>query len=507
MATKYDILDNVSAYSATDLVGFIRSGMVTWEELCNETDGQFSVKQRKAVERLLEEHKEKQYTQVRMEEPSFQPQVNPDLEWGQVDKNDLEALQAFKKLHPESPHCREANKLINALMREQFSTFNLDDVMREIHNKKASKDKPKTQVVWEYLSDLYDRGRIKTEDILMMIRTDYNILKVTVIKKLLNEGILNLNDLSNLGIKSDFLKALLDNLKGQQFGMSDTLERISHTSTEVYFWGIPSSGKTCALGAILSVARHGSAAKSMAMNPCQGHGYMNRLSTIFKQDKTVGVLPESTDIFATNEMSFDLEDSQSLMHPLTCVDLAGELVRCMYKCNAGESMNEDEELALETLTRVLVSNRTTNRKIHFFVIEYGGHDRLYDGLSQDVYLEGALNYIKQLGVFKDDTDAIYVMLTKVDKARAEGGSLQAVLQQYLTERYQGFINGLKKICKDYEINNGKIEVVPFSLGEVCFQDYCLFDASHAQKVVSILLNRSKGLRGGRIGGFLNKLRK
>ena len=144
MATKYDILDNVSAYSATDLVGFIRSGMVTWEELCNETDGQFSVKQRKAVERLLEEHKEKQYTQVRMEEPSFQPQVNPDLEWGQVDKNDLEALQAFKKLHPESPHCREANKLINALMREQFSTFNLDDVMREIHNKKASKDKPKT---------------------------------------------------------------------------------------------------------------------------------------------------------------------------------------------------------------------------------------------------------------------------------------------------------------------------------------------------------------------------
>ena len=200
MATKNDILDNVTAYSATDLVGFIRSRVVTWEELCNDTGGQFSVKQRKAVERLLEGQKEKRYTQVRMEEPSFQPQVSPNMDWEQVDKNDLETLQAFKKLHPESPHCREANKLINALMREQFSTFNLDDVMREIHNKKATKDKPKTQVVWEYLSDLYDRGRIKTEDILMMIRTDHNILKVTVIKDLLNEGILSLNDLSNIGI-------------------------------------------------------------------------------------------------------------------------------------------------------------------------------------------------------------------------------------------------------------------------------------------------------------------
>lgn len=202
MATKNDILDNVTAYSATDLVGFIRSRVVTWEELCNDTGGQFSVKQRKAVERLLEGQKEKQYTQVRMEEPSFQLQVNPNMDWEQVDKNDLEALQAFKKLHPESPHCREANKLINVLMRDQLSTFNLDDVMREIHNKKAVSGKTSLQVVWEYLSDLYNRGRIKTEDVLMMIRTDHNILKGFVIKQLLDEGILNLNDLSNIGIKS-----------------------------------------------------------------------------------------------------------------------------------------------------------------------------------------------------------------------------------------------------------------------------------------------------------------
>ena len=33
--------------------------------------------------------------------------------------------------------------------------------------------------------------------------------------------------------------------------------------TEVYFWGIPSSGKSCALGAILSSAKSGKVARSM----------------------------------------------------------------------------------------------------------------------------------------------------------------------------------------------------------------------------------------------------
>ena len=34
---------------------------------------------------------------------------------------------------------------------------------------------------------------------------------------------------------------------------------------------------------------------------------------------------------------------------------------------------------LDTLTKVLIDNRSTSRKMHIFVIEYGAEDRLYEG--------------------------------------------------------------------------------------------------------------------------------
>ena len=58
------------------------------------------------------------------------------------------------------------------------------------------------------------------------------------------------------------------------------------------------------------------------------------------------------------------------------------------------------------------------------------------------------------------------MITKVDKANAHGAELSAILKEYIQTQYLGFYNGLKKICKDCEINNGTVDIVPFSLGEV-----------------------------------------
>ena len=202
-------------------------------------------------------------------------------------------------------------------------------------------------------------------------------------------------------------------------------------------------------------------------------------------------------------MGFDLEDVDNAIHPLTCVDLAGELVRCMYKSDAKENMSDDEMEALDTLTRVLIDNRTKNRKIHFFVLEYGAEDRKYEGLTQNEYLEGALRYIERTGIFKDDTDAIYLMLTKVDKAKAAKGQLPSILKEYIAETYGNFYNGLVRICKNYEINEGIVEVVPFSLGQVCFQDYCLFDEKPAANVVRKLLERSKGFNTGMKQKILN----
>lgn len=115
------------------------------------------------------------------------------------------------------------------------------------------------------------------------------------------------------------------------FRTPEKLDRIHKQSTEIYFWGIPSSGKSCALGAILSVAASGRIAKSMDPDTSsQGYGYMTKLIDLF-QNGEIGTLLEGTPVDSFYEMGFDLVDKENRIHPITCIDMAGELMRCMYK--------------------------------------------------------------------------------------------------------------------------------------------------------------------------------
>ena len=53
MAMKEKILGNVDGFLDRELADFINKGIVTWDELCKETGGQFSVARRKRVKKLL----------------------------------------------------------------------------------------------------------------------------------------------------------------------------------------------------------------------------------------------------------------------------------------------------------------------------------------------------------------------------------------------------------------------------------------------------------------------
>lgn len=537
MPSKTAILENVGMYNADELVSYIKDGIVTFKELCEETEGEFSVSIRKEVERKIEgseeedwisaknsrnvdalekylsaypdgSHREEARSLIRSLQEAEVRKVSANV-WESVDKNSIQELRNFCEENPDDSHCVEAKKLINKLRREEFIGFDIESLIKRVKNIQADKAVINTDAeIYKTIVDYLDRGKIKHFDLLEMLKADHNILRASVVNMLLDNGYLDYDDFETIGINRSFIRHLVNGETTQGFAIPRKLDKINKLSTEIYFWGIPSSGKSCALGAILSVAGNGRVAKSMSKdNDCQGYDYMIRLAAMFKSNDEVGTLPEGNAIKSTYEMGFDLEDEDGAVHPLTCVDLAGELVRGMFKSDANEEMTDDEMEALDTLTRVLIDNRTKNRKIHFFVLEYGGDDRMYEGLSQNVYLDAALRYIERTGIFKNDTDAIYLIITKVDKAKAGKGQLSAVLREYISEYYGGFYNGLVKICRDCEINSGNVEIIPFSLGQVCFQDYCLFDEKPASNVVRKLLERSKGFKNGKLQKGFNLFKK
>ena len=431
-----------------------------------------------------------------------------EVAWNDVDKNDISALQDFISKYPESPHCKDARKSIMNLRRDGYLGAGIEALDKRIKNIKTDTriNDPEAAIV-DLIENYIKSGKVTVEQFLDAVANDNNMISAGVAYKLWENG--TITDFSRTGVDYTFIEHMMATVSTEKLPAANPMNGITKKEcTEVYFWGIPSSGKSCALGAILSAANSGKVATSMQKdNNCQGYGYMNRLSNLFKKNGDVSTLPEGNPISATYEMGFILNDKDGKEHPITCIDLAGELIRCMFKKDAGEQLTDEEKGVLQTMTDILVDNRTGNRKIHFFVIEYGAEDRQYEGLPQSTYLDAAVQYINRTGIFKKDTDGLYVLITKVDKAKAKGPELQEMLKKYIENNYLSFYNGLKKICIDNEINGGKVEILPFTLGTVCFQNYCKFNDTAANKVVSILLGRSYGYKPGKVRNIFDKLKK
>lgn len=540
MINKEAIIDNVSQYTAEELVKFISSGIVTLDELVSGNPDDFSPTKRRDVKHLLESGDDDEWERVQ-KEPTIEAaqryldgyqdgkyrnearemikelserkneqekRAKTEDAWGSVDKGSIDSLSSFCKEYPGSPYVQEARKLINDILlgqiiREDIST--LVYKIKQIQTSVFDVDHRTNSVIRE-ITEYINAGKVTKADFLNALCDDYNLVSAGVVKQLVEGQVLDCSDLKNIGIDDNFIRKMMEGAGLQSFSSPERLDRIHKQSTEIYFWGIPSSGKSCALGAILSVAASGRVAHSMDNDiDSQGYGYMTQLINLFDTTQEGSVVPlmAGTNVSDFYEMGFDLIDEKGCIHPITCIDMAGELMRCMYKSNARMNLDEDQNYMLDTLHRVLVDNRTTNRKMHIFVIEYGAEDRQYEGLPQRTYLDGAVSYIQNTGIFRKDTDAIFIMITKADKAK---NATIETFSNYIKDKYQGFYNGLERICKDNGINRGRVEKIAFSLGEVRFQNYCRFNPRSAENVVRIILERSASQKGGKIGKLFKKFR-
>lgn len=403
MTTKDNILDNLTEYSPRELAEYVDKGIVTWKDM-RET-GDLTPNLRKEIEEQIAqvENEVWERTLAKGTKVAFQSylssypsgkyvdsardriaallsednKIQIEDDWGTLDKTDIEILRKFIRENPSNFHVTEARAKINELQREKRRGNGTRLVISAIRDGYNS-NRPDLKIP-ELLDTYLKANRISSRDIAIVIGDDNNIMEAEIVQSLCNEGIIEYDDLENIsGIDAIFVDKLIE------FQSSDVpdlppakpLEAIKKDYTEVYFWGIPSSGKTCALGAIMSAAKNGTNVK--AMHPdgnCQGAAYMMQLADLFDPE-TVSVLPPRTDVQDTYEMRFTLVGEDGREHKLAFVDLSGELFTCMHLKASGLPFERQEQAdAINTLDNILVKNKTNNRKIHFFVVEYGAQDK------------------------------------------------------------------------------------------------------------------------------------
>ncbi|MBD5340871.1 MAG: hypothetical protein HDR94_04780 [Bacteroides sp.] len=531
MASKQAIIDNVAEYAPAELAKYIRDGIVSFEELCEEPE--FSAHNRKEVKTLIANAEEddwqkavasdtvEEYDNYLNNYPEGQHRSqardakkklldlssNSKIEelWKSIDKKDDAALRSFIASYPNSSYTSEAKEKLSQISRRRYTASAIKRLKQDIEGEKN------TQVVETTIREYIVNGSVTPIQLYTEIQKNHNLVSSVVIDRLEEDGVIDFTDLEiNAEINPKFFEFITNNdVNSPVINVDSTpIDSIESKTTEVYFWGIPSSGKTCALGAIMSEARHGGYVDFAEPNTrCQGLHYMTVLSQIFEGNTEVFKLPEGTQTDAIFEMGYVFK-KQKMDYPVTFIDLAGETINSMFRKNAKLSLNPRQQAGLDIACKLLTGNSGVNRKIHFFVLEYNGHTKKYKDLTQDTLLTGAMTFIKDTGIFKTETDAVYLLVTKSDLTGATSDDERnSILADYIRSHYQQFYNGLRDLCDENEINEGNVDIVPFSLGDVCFQNLCLFDNSTASTVVELIMNRAKGFKSGKMSNFFNKFKK
>lgn len=462
MPNKEDILNACNAIPSTNLMNLINIGVVSFEEL--QQAGLSEIKQ-DYIKRCFEEEE-------------------ADLWVSAMQQNTLESYIEYTSKTKLNKHFAEAQEAINSIKDDNDwnqACFNATP--------SAYRDYINNHPRGSHLQEAQARinNGAEREYMLNCLRSDPNAFMASDIKLKVGNGVVSWNDIQ-LIMGAERTEAI------QQFIMPTPLpnalapDSLESDTTEVYFWGTPGSGKTCALGTIIS-----SASRLGILEPleCAGLHYMNLLSLIFVGNNFCK-LPDNTHVGNIQEMVMKLEDSKKRQHKLTLIDLAGELFRSVYKKGVGMPLTDEQQEVLDKAMGYLKDRR--NDKIHFFVVEYGAHDKRWDGLDMSSYLHYMIQHLKKEKVFTKSTVGVYVLVTKCDKMPCPKEERPRVASEYVETEFAAFWNALKRTCDEAGIKD--LKKLSFSIGEVFAQQLCVYDSTDTNKVIDKLLTKTPAIKNG-----------
>ena len=447
---KKDYIAKLEDLTAEQIVEGIIAGIVTFEAL--KRTGEFGADKQKSVKTFLRKKDDEAFAAA----------------------NTVAALQNYLSIFPAGNHVDEATEKIRMIRDEEIAE---------------------------------ERKQYEREKMLGEIKEDINeYTPDEIIDKLSGEV---LDDLCReLDIDAQMIRNYTEpTLKFNVIPQSE--EDIPAGYTDVFFWGIPSSGKTCALSAIFSTIKK---SYSMEAPDCDlkfGATYRDSLTNIFRND--CGYLPGRTNRDRTQYMPFLLyKRGEKSKRKISFFELSGEVFKYFYeKANSSHIIDdydrEDIEKSFQTLELLLQSN---NQKIHFFFIDYNQetkHSIDSNGLTQGNYLEAAATYFrdakkagKPVDIFKKKTDAVYVVVTKSDEMR--GDDRNASAKSFLNENFGAFMDVLKNQCNRHSVD---FRVKLFSIGDVYFKKICKINRAYSIDIIEDLMNRVKPVSDSKIRNFFN----
>ncbi len=339
----------------------------------------------------------------------------------------------------------------------EFISSNDISLFEMLENGLSNAKKKSIEDYFENLATEQAKGQDKQE-----ILNDINngFYTSSQIQNLLNRGDISEGDLIN---GTSLTKELITRIKKYQkretpFHTWKDLPELLPDRTDLFFFGQPGSGKSCILASLFLYANSKNLIIENTHN-ATGTRYKNQLI----EELRYGILPHSTiaDVQkGVNYIPFELLDSEDRIHPLTFIEMSGELLNRAY---------EDGEITEANLAARSIL-KSKNKKILFFVIDYYRHKQSDDfsmEASQASVLLTILDLLDREGTLAS-TDGLYIIISKSDLFPSHENKLDHG-EDFLWRHYGSFLQNCLRKQEKYH-NRFQTVFFPYSIGNVELKD-------------------------------------
>ena len=433
-----------------------------------------------------------------------------DSLWGLVNQESVQDIQNYITMLPQGIHVREAQLILNAIVewnnvKLTNDIFCVNDYIRNNPNT-PFKNQAQIQLMG-----------LKQQEIGMM-RTNPNSYEVNRLLRLINDGIFSDHELINAKVMTE---TVLETLRNHDINadLPDIRQAIENSRaeckdgyTDVFFFGVPSTGKTCVL---MGMSR----SNSLHINLASGGG---DYAAALQQYTDVGVtVPRTPGTFVTTlEATISsVSDQGGAVHRINLVEMSGE------EFAFDIANNPDRIFTFEQMgsgaTQLL---KNDNRKVFFLIIDPTANvvriNReivVQDGFDEDTgepITHTDLQYCvvnqrtliqKMVDLFTDPgnaeimkkVDSIHIIMTKSDTLGNPVEREEKALNIFQQKFSGDILKPLIDLCEEYNINsrtNFHPNLYTFSLGTFYVGGLYEYEQTDSDRLVVAIKNSTQSVK-------------
>lgn len=425
--------------------------------------------------------------------------------WGLTDQEDISSLQNYLNKFPTGLHAKEASDILNAIV-EWNNVKNTNDIFAINDYLNANPTTPFKQQASVLIAAL-KQGEIAD------MHNNPNNYEVSRLKKLLSDGIANKKELIMAGVMTENIwKTLTEvdvfsDLPDIRKAIAESRAECREGFTDVYFFGVPSTGKTCVLMGL-------SRSNSLRINLASGGG---DYASALQQYTDVGVtVPRTPGTFVTTlEAKISSRNEPGAVHQVNLVEMSGE------EFAFGIANNPNHIFTFEDMgsgaTELL---RNDNRKVFFLIIDptanvvrinreiHDGYDeetgqpltRLeYCVVNQRTLIQKMVNLFENPGnsdIMKK-VDSIHIIMTKSDTLGNPVEREERAWNIFNDKFSDDILEPLMDLCRHYNINSNTNfcpKLYTFSLGTFYVGGLYEYDQTDSNKLVKAIKNSTSGTK-------------